>query len=353
MSCQLMRRLPANLAIALSCVGGLCAASAQAGDLSDRFDVHGYGFQSYAQASANAYLGADKHGTWDNNFLGLVVAATLTDQSKLWAQLEDTSGGGARFTWAFVDYQVNDALRVHVGRVKLPLGFYNEIINAKSLQPSALEPALYQRAADMVHDAYHGVGVDYEQDLGGGHLLWQGFGGNVYDVDPPVDSRDRRAFGGRLTYRTPIDGLRLILSGYRTQVEKLADHTMSNEDRAIVSAEFVRDAWDLKAEYGTHKFVGVSSYAYYVQGAYTVAEKWTPYVRYDYVTTDKSQRKDSSFSQKTVAVGLGYKVGANIGLKVENHFNNGYALPVASGEVAQGAGTRKWNLFFAAADFAF
>jgi len=40
---------------------------AGAGDLADRFDVHGYGFQTYAQTSDNAYLGADKRGTWDNN----------------------------------------------------------------------------------------------------------------------------------------------------------------------------------------------------------------------------------------------------------------------------------------------
>jgi len=350
MICKARRRTAAM--ITLNSAVAILAMPAHAADLSDRFDVHGYGFQTYVQPSANTYLGTDKRGSWDNNFLGLVVAATLTDQSKLWAQIESTTDG-TRFTWFFVDYQLNDALRAHVGRVKLPLGFYNEIIDAKSLQPAALEPSLYQTAADMVHDAYHGVGIDYEQDLGGGHLLWQGFGGNTYDVNPPVDSRDRRMFGGRVTYRTPVDGLRFMLSGYRTQVELLADHSLSTEDRTIVSAEFVRDGWDVKAEYGSHKFVGVSSLAYYAQGAYTVAEKWTPYVRYDYVTTDKSQRQDPAFEQKTVAVGLGYKLGSNIGLKIENHFNRGYALPVASGEVEAGAGSRKWNLLLVAADFAF
>lgn len=326
---------------------------ATAADLADRFEVHGYGFQDYMQTSANTYLGADKRGTWDNNFLGLVVAATLTEQSKLWAQLEATTDEGTNFTWFFVDYQISDAARAHLGRVKLPLGFYNEIIDAKSLQPAALEPALYQVAADMVHDAYHGVGYDYEMDAGGGHLLWQAWGGNVYDRNPPVDSRDRRAFGGRVTYRTPFDGLRFMLSGYRTQVQALPDNTMTNEDRVIASTEFVRDAIDLKAEYGKHKFFGVSSYAYYVQAGYTVAAKWTPYVRYDYVTTDQSQRQDPSFQQKTFVAGVGYKLAPNIGLKFENHFNQGYALPVASGEVLAGAGTNKWNLFVAAADFAF
>jgi len=131
----------------------------------------------------------------------------------------------------------------------------------------------------MVHDSYHGVGVDFEQDVGGGHLLWASWAGNVYDVDPPVETRDRRAFGGRLTYRTPIDGLRFMASGYRTQVQTLADGSTSNEDRAILSAEYTPDRWDLKAEFASHKFLGVRSSAYYVQGAYSVTEKWTPYLR--------------------------------------------------------------------------
>jgi hypothetical protein len=343
------------MAMALSQAGAmaLLVTQALAGDLGDRFDVHGYGFQNYAQTSSNTYLGADKRGTWDNNFVGLVVAATLTDQSKLWMQIEDTTARGANFTWFFVDYQINDATRTHLGRVKLPLGFYNEIIDAKSLHPTALEPAIYQTAADMVHDAYHGVGIDHEQDVGNGHLLWQAWGGNVYDRDPPVDSRDRRAFGGRVTYRTPFDGLSLMLSAYRTQVEALIDNSMTNEDRAIVSAELVRNGWDLKTEYATHKFFGVSSHGYYVQAAYAVSDKVKPYARYDYVTTDKAQRQDESFYQQTFVAGIGYKLAPNIGLKIENHFNRGYALPVASGEVIAGAGSRRWNLLVAAADFAF
>ncbi len=326
---------------------------ASAGDLSDRFDVHGYGFQDYMQASKNQYMGADKHGTWDQNFLGVVVAATIDSRSKVWAQLEASTEEGTRFTWFFLDYQFNDAVRGHVGRVKLPLGFYNETIDLKSAQVSALAPSIYHGAADFVHDSYHGVGVDVEQDIAGGHALWQVWGGNVYDVDPPVDSRDRRAFGGRVTYATPVDGLRLMASAYRTQVQTLADSSMSNEDRAILSAEFVRDNWDLKAEYATHKFFGVSSKGYYVQGAYAVNDKWTPYLRYDNVTLDKSQSSDPSLYQSTVALGLGYKLGKGIGMRVENHFNRGYGLPVAGGEVAAGAGAKKWNLLAAEINFQF
>ena len=187
----------------------------------------------YLQASDNLYLGADDHGSWDTNFLGLVLSATVNERSEVWAQLEGTTDEGTRFTWFFVDYQVSENLRAHVGRVKMPLGFYNETIDAKFLQVAQLEPSLYQSAADIVHDAYHGAGIDYEWAVGNGHLFWQVYGGNVYDVDPPQDTKDRRVIGGRATYRTPVAGLRFMVSAYRTQVETLADGSFSNEDRVI------------------------------------------------------------------------------------------------------------------------
>lgn len=351
MTTRTFRHLGASFAsVALAC---LAAPAAHAVELGDRIDLHGYGYQDYARASANSYLGADNKGSWDNNFLGLVMSATLTDKSKLWAQLENSSGGRTAFTWAFVDYELTDAVRLHAGRVKFPLGFYNEIIDAKALQPAALEPSLYQPAADMVHDAYHGVGIDFEQDIAGGHVLWQAYGGNAYDTDPPVDSRDRRAFGARVTYRTPLDGLTVMGSAYRTQVQVLATGAMVNEDRGIASIGYLNDAWDVKAEYGLHRFMGVKSSAWYVQGAYALSESWKPYVRYDSAVTDRSQRSDPSFAQTTWVAGIGYRVNAATGLKLENHFNRGYALPVAEGSVLPGAGKRTWNLLVLAADFQF
>ena len=351
MTTTTLRKTCASLTLAA--IAGLAASGANAVEVGDRLDLHGFGFQDYVQAAANAYLGADKKGSWDNNFVGLVMTAKLTDQSKFWAQMEDTSGGGTAVTWAFVDYDVTDALRVHAGRVKFPLGFYNEIIDAKGLQPAALEPSMYQVAADFVHDAYHGVGIDFEQDIGGGHALWQVYAGNVYDTDPPTTTRDRRMAGARVTYRTPVEGLTVMGSAYRTQVQELATGSMVNETRAIASVGYLDDAWDVKAEYAVHRFMGVNSDAWYAQAAYAIGDRWKPYVRYDVAVLDRAQRQDPSYRQATTVLGVGYRVNSSIGLKLENHANRGYGLPVAEGSVAPGAGARTWNLTVLAADFQF
>ena len=358
-------RLRHPIAAALiGAASGLAALPACGVELSERIDLHGYGHQTFMQSSANTYMGADRSGTWNNNYLGLVLTGTLTEKSKLWAQVQGSSSRGdrqnPRVSWLFVDYQLNDAVRVHAGRVKLPLGLYTEYIDAKALHLAALEPSLYQSyrtGGDMEHDAYHGVGIDIEHEFGGGHLRWQAWGGRPFDVDPPEESRDRRAWGGRVTWQPPIDGLKLMLSGYRTQVEHLDHAFRSNEDRAIASVELARGPWELRAERSWHREIepegATFSHAWYVQGGYTFAARWTPYLRYDSVTTDRARRADPSHYQRTVAIGLGYKLGENLGLRLENHFHRGYALPVATGEVEAGAGRVNWQQFVAAINFRF
>ena len=132
----------------LSCVAQIGAAI----DFGNDFALHGYGSQDYAQTTDNTYLRADHRGTWDDNFLAFVGTVSLNERSKLWAQLETSSMDTTRFTWFFVDYQLTDSATAHVGRVKFPLGLYNEIIDVKFLQLSSLEPLLYQSAADFAED---------------------------------------------------------------------------------------------------------------------------------------------------------------------------------------------------------
>jgi hypothetical protein len=351
-----MKLTAISLVRRVACIATLVGSAqiSAAVDFGNEFALHGYGSQDYAQASGNTYLGADNRGTWDNNFLGLVGTASLNERSKLWAQLETSSTDSTRFTWFFVDYQFTDAVTAHAGRVKFPLGLYNETIDVKFLQLSSLEPMLYQTAADFVHDSYTGVGVDYAQDLGAaGRITWQVYGGNVYDVDPPADSRDRRMVGGRVAYATPVDGLRFLVSTYHTQVELIATNLLVNETRWIVSGDYVHADWDVKSEYGAHSFQGVDSYGYYVQAGRTFADKWTPFVRYDKVVTDKSKSNSDAYRQKAVVAGVNYKLMGNVSLRAEAHANQGFALPVASGEANAATAKRNWTMVVVGLHFIF
>jgi hypothetical protein len=334
-------------------LGLLLADTAAAIDIGDSVQLHGFGSQDYAQTTDNKYLDADKKGTWNNNFLGLVGTVSVTDKMKVWAQLETSTDDVTRFTWAFVDYQFSDAFSAQVGRIKFPSGLYNETVDTTFLQLSSITPDLYRGAADFVHDSYTGVGIRYDKALGSGRLTWQIYAGQNFDPDQDPILRDRQMQGTRLTYATPIDGLRFMVSFNHGQVQILTTDTFVPEQRAILSGDYTAHDWDIKSEYATHQFQHVNSNSYYLQVGRTFLERWTPFARYDVVNLDRTLEGNDSFTEKSVVAGLGYKLLGNVSLRGEAHLNRGYALPVASGEVIQGEGTRNWTMVVFGVHFIF
>jgi hypothetical protein len=378
-----MKNVHSPLRAALAAVALLGATAALADE--DRFSVHGFGYQDYRQSSDNSYLGADRRGSWDNNFLGIVLAGTVGDRSKVWAQFQANSNEQARVTWMFVDYRFSDETTAYVGRIKFPYGLYNEFIDTKFLQLSAVEPAAYSGAIDMVYDAYNGVGIDHDIAVPGGKLRLQGYLGNIYNPPAPTSSplcsgnggsctspvyaaeapvSDRRLYGGRVTWETPVEGLRAMLSFNRTAVELVTAQqptlgSMAQETRAMLSFDFLRNDWDVKAEFNMHLYPGfgtdyatVRSDAWYVQAGRTLG-KLTPYVRYDFADADNQHESDPSYFQRTWVAGLNVRVLDNLNVRGEVHANHGYALPVAAGEVPAGAGKDSWQMFVVSVNFIF
>jgi Phosphate-selective porin O and P len=341
----------------------LVTASAQA---DDKFSVNGFGFQDYRQTNANFSEGASQRGTWDNNFFAIVMSTKFTDRDTVWAQLQANSTEPTRFTWMFVDHRFNDNLSVHVGRVKFPYGIYNEYIDNKWLQLSAVLPSAYSGAADMVYDAFTGAGIDWTS----GSLFTQFYGGNIYVTDPASDDHaDRRLIGTRLTWNTPLEGLRFMVSANEAQIEANvafpngASTTLTQlgrEDRAMLSVDYVSDRFDIKGEYNYHKvpflpFIGdhtTIANAWYIQGGYKIG-LWTPYVRYDSFQADQLNTSDPSLYQKDWVVGVNYKINDNVNARIEDHVIRGYGLPVGSGEVIAGSGHANWSLMAAEVNFLF
>jgi hypothetical protein len=374
-----MKHLRAAWGVAIAVTVFLGAASPAAAD-DDRFSVHGFGNQDYAKSTANSFEQSGPSGTWDNNFLGLVMSATVNDRSKVWAQLQANSTEQARFTWMFVDYQVSENLSAHVGRVKFPWGVYNEFIDTRALQLSVGVPSVYSGEADMAYDAYNGVGVDYTLRSGkSGTLMLQGFFGNIYNPPSPISTPafpgqignqdgqatavDHHVIGGKVTWETPIDGLRLMLSANQTRIASTADNGQipnqnGDENRVLFSIDYVTEKLDIKSELNLHKYPGLAGFAdqksraYYVQFGIPRG-MWTPYMRYDSIVTDINYSSDPSFYQRSVVLGVNRKIHANLNLRIEDSLNHGYGLPAVAGETARGAGKVNWQLFAASVNFMF
>jgi hypothetical protein len=338
----------------------LSLSNVQAVELGTSVELHGYGAQNYLRTSDNVYRGADRHGTLSDNLFAMVGTLTLSENSKLWAQLEHERDEGVRLDWFFADYRFNEHVRVQVGRAKLPFGIQNETIDAQYLQLSAVAPFMYQESAHMTSETFQGVALDYEAALGAtGALRAQVWGGDFvqeaeeHEEHEEEEHHDRRIFGGRLVYSPPVDGLKLMLSAFRVQVETEDENNFANEDRQALSLDYTRQGFELEAEYAAGKLLEVEGRSYYVQAGYTFAEKWTPYLRYDYVATDDSLDDDPSFYQRALVLGVGYRIGSNFSLRAEDHINRGYGLPVAEGELEPGEGDKDWHLFAISVNFIF
>lgn len=319
--------------------------------------IHGYGDQGYlvTDTNKNKYLTADHDGTFDFTHLSLVFSAAVDDKTTIWSQLANIEEEGISIHWVFVDYKVNNDLMWRAGQIKFPMGFYNENKRAKILHLSTLEPQMYQdlMGEEVIPEMFRGGSVVYNHDISDGNIGIELFGGQRFSHDP--DRRYHNTYGGTVNYRAPIDGLRFEGSAFTSKKEDLADvpPIEGTQFGWLVGADYVNHGFDLKVEYADSKDPDLNIVTYYGQAGYTFFDKLTPFVRYDYITTNQDFDDDPSYYQKDTVVGVGYKISSNLALKAEEHFLHGYAMPVKRGDMEAGTGKTDWNLFAASVNFIF
>jgi hypothetical protein len=327
------------------------ASTIMAVGLGENIELHGYGHVGLLATDTNRYLNADNGVSNDYKDLALLFTASLNERSKAWLQLFH-SDGKSRVDWAFVDYQVTNSTSLRLGQIKLPIGLYNEIRDIEFIRPSSLKPFMYHEASEIANEAYRGLGVAYDHELGSGNLTWDLYTGQSIEYESS-DHRHQGLIGGRITYQTPVEGLRAMISAFSEKIEILTTGETSHENAHILSLDYTLDALDLKAEYGREEVFGKSAETWYVQAAYAINERWRPYLRYDYITTDRDNSNDPSFYQNATVVGLGYTFNEHIGMRLETLFNHGYAMPVAAEEMEAGTGKTDWQMTAVSINFNF
>lgn len=351
-SCISKRQAVLAAAVCLAFQAG-SASAVEVGGL----NIHGYGHSMYLKPSANRYLEADKDGSFRDNTFALVLSANVAARTKVWAQLASINGSSLDVHYAFVDHALNDDLNVRAGKVLLPIGFYNEIIDARFLQRSGVLPMLYQGATDLVDEAYGGVGLSYAKSVGAGKLTADGYGGQIVEHAAAAGSKQKSLFGGRLEYRTPIEGLRVMLSA-ASKRQQLAPATPDITKRtALLSAEYRLDQWDFKAETGRLNRTGYgaeqTTKVYYLQAGYDINDTWSAFVRNEGLQAPGYSSSDPATYQKSVGLGVTYKINSGVSLRLEHHFNKGYGMAVLTDETPAGQGKEKWQMFGASVNFIF
>ena len=228
-------------------LGALVASSwcrpAQAFTLG-QLDVHGFISQGYLKTSHNNYLAKTEDGTTEFNEAAVNVSSELSDKLRVGIQilardLGDDGNDQVKLDWGFADYRWRDELGVRIGKIKRPLGLYNEGRDVDMLRTSILLPqSIYHEELREVMNAAKGGGVygtipagrlggfDYQHVYGSSDVdlepvnLRNQFAAVVPGVPPGTVSMDvRYTDTTTIVWRTPLKGLRLGVTYARSRYD--------------------------------------------------------------------------------------------------------------------------------------
>ncbi|MBU4263425.1 MAG: OprO/OprP family phosphate-selective porin [Proteobacteria bacterium] len=377
-------------------------------DLGEHLSINGFLSQGYIKSSGNNFLGDSQDGSFQLNEFALTLNSAVTDNLRLGLQLLSRDAGAegnndVLIDWAMADYRWHDWLGMRFGKVKLPIGLYNQGRDSDFLRPMVFLPqsiydenkrtlvvaavggSLYGnfslgRSGDLEYQAYYGR-VDFRGDSGQARGMEQlatriaqmKHLGAVTDIE----ADNRYVYGGSLVYTPPFDGLRFGVSYFTGQTDfdfdlgaARGDAQGTMKDFVVLSMEYSAQKWTVAAEYteqtGDREVLGSDipdgrSQGYYVQLCYHLLDQLGASVLYDVFYADKYDRDGSSFVaqgqpdflgwRKDLGVGLHWEINSQWLIKAEYHMVDGAALqlPIFNPEGVE----RDWSYFVLKTSFNF
>lgn len=354
------------------------AYPAAANDASD-IDIHGFISQGYLTSSEYNYLAHNsKNGSFEYNEVGINFSKQLSDRLHVGMQffsrdLGDVSNNKVHLDWAYGDYQFTEWLGLRVGRIKLPMGLYNEIRDMDMLRTSIVLPqGIYN---DFERDeviAINGAGLH-------GNVNMKAVGGLEYQFNIGVINTDLKngfdkiaeedmaglatvngdnidngtTYNGALRWETPLPGLKLsytntyqesvtvpvLVAGVDEEPESKGEVTTE-----VYSAEYTWDNLVLAGEYMTRKVTGSMTVAgitfpmdkinegYYLTATYRFNDLFSLGVYYEEYFPDNDDKDgdeqtlaDHKAWHKDLALTLRFDIDEYWIIKVEGHSVDGTA----------------------------
>jgi hypothetical protein len=229
-----MHHGPTSISLILLAGSALACSTLEAADLdigqAGTLSIHGFASQGALKSSDNEYLAPDsKRGTANFNEFGLAVSDRVNDQLSVGMQLfarslGDSGKDAVTLDWAYGDYRWRDWLGLRAGKIKTPLGLYNESRDVDLLRTDILLPHILTSLS----------GAELYGNIDGarlGSLDYEIFGGSTQvsasDSSLSAKLEDSGFFsvtsydikdiwGGQAIWSTPLTGLRVGGSWYKT-----------------------------------------------------------------------------------------------------------------------------------------
>jgi len=368
--------------MAVAMVGLALVGSASAYDLGP-VAVHGTFSHGYVYSDDNSYIADSADGTFDFREYGLnAMWRTPIDRFQLGAQLfgrEYGSTGNDQLyvDWAYADYRATDWAGLRAGRIRVPLGLYNETRDIDALRTEVTLPqTLYLEMTREVFDSLDGVGLYGTVPLAAaGEVGYQAlYGITQMDADDgdfqraisgygldPSDYGDEPGYAVALEWGTPVAGLRMVGSYFSAdmtmdgsvQVPTVGPVPFSTPDGTIhagaasieysvadwvFSAEWIKGTFEVDMQVGGRPAPDAKETfeGYYLRGDYRINPRLAAVGGYGYCETDTSKQDEDDYY-----AALRVDVTRYLILKVEEHYKEGL-LPFYAEDNPDGVEDETW-----------
>lgn len=309
----------------------------------DRFQIYGYlDFETtWSDASSEA-----RNLSFDLQHISVVNTFTIDDRWRVFSEFEvehefepepgEEGSDLFEIERAWVEYFHSPALAVRVGLLTTPFGIYNQRHGATPTYLMTFLPrAIYGEHAsptgnvdDMFADRGTGIEVMGSRPVG----LWSGsysvyvLNGRGENADEADDNRNK-GLGTRLQLRSPLESVIFGVSLYSdrngadadTRQQAFGADVTLRRGQAMLEVEGFIPRMERVDVGGVPDGSFRVGLGYYAQGSYRIADRFTPFGRFEEYDADRDAEDDV---ERVGVLGLNVALAASVFLKSEVHFRS-------------------------------
>lgn len=354
----------------------------------DPVNIHGFVSQGYLKSNHNNYYANTEDGTFEFNEMGLYFTTDVTEKLHLGIQFFARDMGrlgndDVRINWAYADYRFKDFFGIRAGKMKIPLGLYNEYRDMDILRPNIFYPnSMYNESWRDILASIKGIGMYGNLELGiAGKLKYLVQSGvptvrtdegatdlledRVPNYIPPLRGeinsvKVKQTYTYSFMIDTPfsIKGLKLKSSGAVSEYDNLTTLTSLPGEHIItlgvlfnaasleysrgnytITSEYMHlnfdirlEGWDLNTSMSEPEFTAL---AYYTSFSYLITDWFEIYLCYSNFYDDKDDRDGSKLEgidhiyrrwYEEYILSMRFDLNTNWIFKIETHINNGTCI---------------------------
>ena len=357
----------------------------------DKLQVHGFASQAVINTSANSWFGDSAQTSFGFTELGLNGSVRAHRRLLLAGQVLSRRAGEMYDGTPGLDYALADwtvltspdyRLGLRLGRIKNPLGLYNETRDVPFTRPSIFLPQVvyFDKVRNLIlstdgvmaySEAFTPYGSLSLQVMGGRSLFDENVEWAYLSQNAEGEFKPNRVSGlAALWYTTPAERFRVGLSG-ATLTMKLKENPYSSGYidvlYGIASLQYNAEDWSITAEYVREPLAwrnfgpafpdfNAVGEGYYVQGIYRLTPQWQFLARYEAGFGNPGRRSnlfpENADASRIITLGSRWDVTPQWMLRLEYQRHQG-AFIVSYRENDQDSLIEHWHLFAALAAFRF